>query len=106
MSIAQVFASTIQQLATMSLAELVQFKLQVAEKAFADRGEPGDPDTPRADIDDGDSPFHDATTESYFALLDLVDQEIEKRRAGPVTITQVPHELLLSQSRIAHRDHL
>ncbi len=91
MSTAQIFATTIQQLATMSLAELAAFKLQVAEKAFADPGDPLDLDTPREDVDDSDSPYHDATTEAWLTILDLCDQEIERRRVGRVTITEI-HE--------------
>jgi len=64
----------------MSLADLAAFKIEVAQKAFADPGDPLSLDTPREDYDDGESPFYDATTESYFTLLDLIDQELERRR--------------------------
>ncbi len=81
MSTAQIFAHTIEQLRTMSMAELSALKLQVGEKAFADPGDPLDLDTPREDVDDSDSPYHDATTESFFVLMDLIDQELEKRKS-------------------------
>ncbi len=80
MSTTQIFAHTIEQLRTMTLAELAAFKLSIAEKAFADPGDPLDLETPAEDVDDSDSPFYDATTESYLALLDLIEQELERRK--------------------------
>ncbi len=81
MSIQQTFAETIAQLSEMNLADLAAYKIEVAQKAFADPGDPLDLETPREDVDDSDSPFHDATTEAYFVILDLIDQEFERRRA-------------------------
>ncbi len=80
MSTAQIFANTIEQLSTMTLAELAAFKLEVGEKAFADPGDPLDLDTPAEDVDTEETDFYDATTESYFALLDLIEQELERRK--------------------------
>jgi hypothetical protein len=88
MSTEQVFANTIAQLQGMSLAELAAFKLEIGEKAFADRGDALDLDTPRDDVDTGETDFHDATTEAYLAVLDLIDQELERRR-GRVIVTEI-----------------
>jgi len=83
MNTAEIFATTRQQLAAMSLADLSRFKLQVATIAL------GDPDPDEAD-DDPNSEYADAQTEAYLAVLDLCDQELEIRRAGRVmSITEI-----------------
>jgi hypothetical protein len=71
---AEVFADTIARLPQLSMAELTRFKLAVGTLAL------GDPDPDEAD-DDPNSEYADEQTEAYLALLDLIDQELERRRA-------------------------
>ncbi len=77
-------------LETMTEFELANFKMKIAAIAFADPELILDPDVkPDFDPDNNeedakvirpeDWEFYDAATETYLEMLDLVDQEMEKR---------------------------
>ena len=94
MSIEQTFATTIQELKAMSLPELVKFKMTIGRKAFADHNpyDPDsdyDPDTDLPDTDDAASEYYDVNTESLLAVLDLCDQELERRHGRSISVTAI-----------------
>lgn len=55
-------------------AQLTTFYLSAAYTAFSDPGE--------LEEDDPESEFYDSTTETWFLVLDMIQQEFEKRRGA------------------------